>query len=138
MLDLCCSQTLKEFPKKSEVKKLGLISLRWVETEGYIIIPTWQNVKIKNAFDHMEDKSIKVSNKYSDYELAVKFREVIKLSPIGPMSKRPEEEPLNLNKNKEGDKTYPKRNTLTIVNFPLSIIYWIHGGVLAFDGDLRF
>ena len=106
VIELCFSQSVKECPKKSalqifrgvkshaaSIKGLGLVSIGWNKNEGYTITPTWRNTKLKNAFLHLDNKSLQVSNSYCDNELAKMFRRVLELSTIEPMSEAPESFP---------------------------------------------
>ncbi len=103
VFDLCNSDKPKDFSKipalqkylgaksySASVKKLGLVSLNWLNKRGYEIVPTWQNAKIKNAFNHLEEKTIKIATDYTDGELAKSFRIALELSPIGPMKNKPD------------------------------------------------
>ena len=104
VFDLCYSLTPKELPKQSalqnylevksysaSVKGLGLVSIKWIDKQGYTITPTWQNAKMKNAFGHLEDRAIGISDRYVKGELARSFRSVMNLSPIGSMNQKPEQ-----------------------------------------------
>ena len=103
VFDKCYSQTLTELPKqsvlrkllgtksdKAAVKELGLVGLRWLKSEGYMVTPTWSNARVKSAFAYMEDKTIRVSTTFLDGELANAFKEAMDISPIGPLYAKPE------------------------------------------------
>jgi hypothetical protein len=103
VFDLCNSDTPKDFSKipalqkylgvknySTSVKKLGMVSLSWLNKQGYEIVPTWQNAKLKNAFNHLEEKTIKIATDYTEGELAKSFRIALEQSPIGPMKNKPE------------------------------------------------
>jgi len=103
VFNLCYSYTPTDLPKQSalqkylgvksysaSVKELGLVSITWLDKQGFTITPTWQNAKMKNAFNHLVDKAINIANCPIKGELAKTLRSVMKLSPIGPMSIEPE------------------------------------------------
>lgn len=103
VFDLCYSYTPDDLPKlpalqkylgaksySASVKKLGLVALTWLNRRGYEIVPTWQNTKLKNAFNHIEEKAINIATGYVEGELAKSFRVALELSPIGPMNNKPE------------------------------------------------
>ena len=102
VFDLCFSQSVKEPPKESALQKfrgvksytasikgLGLVGITWLKNKGYTLAPTWRSTKHKNAFLHMDNKSMQVSYDYCDNELAEMFRRSLDLSIIEPMSEAP-------------------------------------------------
>jgi len=99
---LCYAYELENLPKISAiqnyrgaksysttVKNLGMVSLSWLDGQGYKVIPTWQNARQKNAFVHLESKTTYVSEHYEKCELAVNLFKAINLSPIGPIYSEP-------------------------------------------------
>ena len=102
VMDKCFAQKLSELPKQpalqrflgeksysASIKNLGLISLKWMKSEGYKVTPTWKNARQKNSYDHMDDKAIHVANDFSGGELAKALIEALLLSPIEPLGTRP-------------------------------------------------
>lgn len=102
VFDLCYSVTPDELPRQSALQKYlgaktysasvkgrGLVALKWLDKQGYEIIPTWQNAKLKNAFNHLEDKAIFIPSDYAKGELARSFRSAMEMSLIGPINSIP-------------------------------------------------
>ncbi|MDR1688948.1 MAG: hypothetical protein LBS21_10115 [Clostridiales bacterium] len=100
--NLCYTYTPHELPKQSALQKYlgvkthsasvkgrGLVALKWLDKQGYEIIPTWKDAKLKNAFVFLEDRSLTVPIDYKEGELARRLRSVMSMSPIGSMNWKP-------------------------------------------------